>query len=79
MGHLWSDPRTLWVATMLLTGMVLACVGFVGWRREARERVEMDAAEAAPNRGIAGRVEIKTQRQPKGFSGIQDQLKKRAS
>ena len=60
---------------MLLTGMVLACLGFVGWRREARERFEMDVAETAPNRVI----EIKAQRQPKAFSGIQDRLKKRAS
>lgn len=79
MEPLWSaDTRITWVATMAVVALALAVFGFFGWRREVREDAETDSADAVPGKVISGRVEIKTQRQPKSFSGIPDRLKKRS-
>ena len=76
MSTLWTDPRLPWAATMLGVAAVLFVLGYFGWRREAAEDAEVEAAQPEARAPIAGRVEMKIQAQPKSFSGIPDRLRK---
>lgn len=72
------EPRVAWASIMLLVAGALSIFGFLGWRREARAVADPVEPPEAKHQAAA-RIKMEARHPPRGFAGITERLKKRAS
>ncbi|WP_108047288.1 hypothetical protein [Bosea sp. 124] len=72
------EPRAAWASIMLLLAGALSFFGFLGWRHEARAVAELVEPPETKHQAAA-RIKMEARHPPRGFAGIAERLKKRAS